>query len=315
MITKLLHILSLLFLTISFTAAYAEDCFKNKDISDCRSKEVHSDANSQPLFADNYSNGHLTTKDDKQEISEWQAGNSTDDSYDGFFTEIYEHYGPKNAQPKADSDYFQSLTKDELKNIWLRWYGLDEEYKDNYKHWHQGDHDINFDNFTSKVKFIPLSKNYLNVKGVCKHHYEYPTSVFGKALKKFNIYKGIKKYTDIRFYSGDDQWFDINQHRDKHYSLTFWDWINTIAIKTKNHTYISHSKPWFYRWNEDVPNNVVEEIFKEGQFELFIELNMLRVNGELMTESEKLEFKVPPKFNLTGVVKVDNVEELRACFE
>jgi uncharacterized protein YecT (DUF1311 family) len=36
------------------------------------------------------------------------------DSFDKVFSEIYEYFGPKNAQPKADSDYFKSLTKDEL---------------------------------------------------------------------------------------------------------------------------------------------------------------------------------------------------------
>jgi len=230
------------------------------------------------------------------------------DSFDEVFSEIYEYYGPKNAQPEADYDYFKSLTKDELKNIW------DKEYKANYQHWHQGDHGTTFDNFTSKVEFVPLRNDYLNVKGACKNHYEYPTNFIGKVLKRLKVYKGKKGYTDIRFYSGDDQWFDINQHKDKHYSLTFWDWINTIAIKTKNHTYISHSTPMAYRWNADVPNNIVEEILKEGQFELFIELNMLRIGGVMMTEADKLEFKVPPKFNLSGIINVDNFEELRGCF-
>jgi hypothetical protein len=69
-----------------------------------------------------------------------------------------------------------------------------------------------------------------------------------------------------------------------------------------------------YRWNADVPNNIVEEILKEGQFELFIELNMLRIGGVMMTEADKLEFKVPPKFNLSGIINVDNFEELRGCF-
>jgi hypothetical protein len=219
-----------------------------------------------------------------------------------FMREMVEHYGPKNAQPKIDTSYIKQLTDDKLQKILLRWYGLDEEFKANHQHWHQGKEDISFENFISKINFAPLDKNYLHVTGVCTKHYEDPTS-------------GRKSYTDIRFYSGDDQWFDINQHNDKTYSITFWDWINTIAIKAKNNTYISHNKPILYRWNKKIPHNVIDEIFKQGQFELYIELNMLRVNGILMTGADKLKYKIPPKFNLAGKVNISNIKELKECFK
>jgi len=232
-----------------------------------------------------------------------------------FMREMVEYYGPKNAQPKIDTSYIKQLTDDKLEKILLRWYGLDEEFKANHQHWHQGNEDISFENFISKINFAPLDKNYLNVTGVCTKHYESPTSFIGKVLKKLKLYSGRKSYTDIRFYSGDDQWFDINQHNDKTYSITFWDWINTIAIKAKNNTYISHNKPRLYRWNDKIPHNVIDEIFKQGQFELYIELNMLRVYGILMTGADKLKYKIPPKFNLAGKVNISNIKELKECFK
>jgi hypothetical protein len=47
-----------------------------------------------------------------------------------------------------------------------------------------------------------------------------------------------------------------------------------------------------------IPNDVVNEMIQEGSFDLYIELNMLRISGILMDESRKLENKIPPKFNL-----------------
>jgi len=236
------------------------------------------------------------------------------DFIDHMLNDMFEIYGPKNSQPQVDPEFIQQMTQEQWTTILKRWYGLDEDYKKNHQHWHQGKEDITFENFTNKVAFAPLHPNYLHVVGECKKRYLPHTSFTGKVLERLNLTNGKRNYEEILFKSFGDQWFDLNHHNNKTFSLTFWDWINTVAIKTTNHTYIHHSKPSTFRWNEPIPNEVVNEMIKEGSFDLYIELNMLRISGILMDEPRKLENKIPPKFNLYGKVSIDNFKDLKSCF-
>ena len=247
-------------------------------------------------------------------ITSFTLADKDPDFIDHMINDIIEIYGPKNAQPKVDPKFINQMSKEQWTSILKRWYGLDEDYINNHQHWHQTKEDITFENFTNKVAFAPLHPNYLHVVGECKKSYLPHTSFTGKVLERFNLTNGKRNYEEILFKSLGDQWFDLNHHNNKTFSLTFWDWINTVAIKTTNHTYIHHSKPSTFRWNEPIPNEVVNEMIKEGSFDLYIELNMLRISGILMDESRKLENKIPPKFNLYGKVRIDNFKDLKSCF-
>ena len=55
--------------------------------------------------------------------------------------------------------------------------------------------------------------------------------------------------SEALLYTDGLKWLDINIGVAHPYSVTLWDWYNTVAIRSGSESFISHSKPTMCRWN------------------------------------------------------------------
>jgi hypothetical protein len=249
-----------------------------------------------------------------------------DDGYtekeERLFEYIYQQYGPKNTQlsvdpkfmmaPRSASEYYKEIN---------RWYGITKE-----PHWHQSEKDKTFENFTSRLQFAPIDPKFSEASVVCKNRYREPRTASEKIVKLLRLSKGkyVRDYNEILFYSDGMRWMDINQapsddgsifNKNYKYSLTLWDWYNTVAIKSGEKYYLSpHRQPSFGRWNEAISNDMVKEIADSAAFNIYIEVNMNRYDGVSMTDDYKRENAIlPPLFNMSGKVIIKNPQVMREC--
>ncbi len=207
---------------------------------------------------------------------------------------IEKTYNPKHSSLTADKTVFDGTSKEILDDVWDRWLNIDEGYLNHHKHWHQVDRgDVTFDNFTTALHFFPADQKFSEVTAVCKKH---PT------------------YNEVLVYSDGKKWFDLNQERLKNYSVTLWEWYNTVAIKSGEETFIEHKTPKVHRWNATVADSLAQEILKTGQFEVYVEGNQSRFSGTMMNKKEKMAKKAFPNLNIKATVAIKNIDDVRDCF-
>ena len=249
-----------------------------------------------------------------------------DDGYtekeERLFEYIYQQYGPKNTQISVDPEFMMTPRSvgEYFKEI-NRWYGITKE-----PHWHQSEKDKTFENFTSRLQFAPIDPKFSEAYVVCKNRNREPRTASEKIVKLLRLSKGkyVKDYNEILFISDGKRWMDINRtssddgsifNQNYKYSLTLWDWYNTVAIKSGGKHYLSpHHQPSMGRWNEAISNDMVEEIADRAAFNIYIEVNMNRYDGMSMTDDYKRENAVlPPLFNMSGKVIIKNPQVMREC--
>ncbi|MDA0831611.1 MAG: hypothetical protein O3A05_10585 [Proteobacteria bacterium] len=222
------------------------------------------------------------------------AAQQTAGESSGHFKEMYESYGPKNSALSVDKSAFDNASTEILDDVWDRWLNIDEGYLNRHTHWHQPDRsDVTFDNFTNALHFFPADQKFSAVTAVCKQR---------------------PHYSELLIYSEGKKWLDVNQERSNSYSVTLWDWYNTVAIKSGNETFIEHSTPKVYRWNAPVAGLLVEEILRTGTFDIYVEGNQYRASGVMMNKVQKETLKAFPNLHLRASVTIQNIDEIRDCF-
>ena len=176
-----------------------------------------------------------------------------------------------------------------------RWLNIDNGYLDRHKHWHQAEGEgITFENFTNVLYFFPVDEKFSTVTAVCKNR---------------------QNYSEILLYSDGKKWLDLNQGGAELYSMTLWDWYDTVAIRSGSQTFIEHRTPKLARWNAPIEGALAEEILRTGTFDIFVEPNQHRHAGVVMSKDEKISSKVRPALNLKATVTIQNVDEVRGCFD
>ena len=170
----------------------------------------------------------------------------------------------------------------------------DEGYLDRHPHWHKEDRsDITFDNFINAFYFFPADSKFSMATAICNKRENYNEIVLVTELGK---------------------WFDLNQGGADEYSVSLWEWYNTVAIRSGNEEFIYHSQPFVYRWNAPIPETLADEILRTGGFEIYVESNQYRSMGIMMDKEWKEENKVFPNLNLKANVTIQNINEVRTCF-
>lgn len=203
-------------------------------------------------------------------------------------SEIIQYYGPKNTALFADESV---ALPQSVKDGWL-----DPESK---PHWHKADRsDITFENFVASNYFAEADHVFQKSNISCKRRS--PSSTYG-----------INH--EILFSVDGTKWLDLNAHGDGSYSVTLWDWYNTVAISSGDQTFISHGKPALGRWNHEVPRSLIRQIFEADRFEIFVEPNPYRVNGMLWDRDFKLESGMMPITNLRSSVKFSTPKSILPC--
>ena len=174
------------------------------------------------------------------------------------------------------------------------WYGIDGAPMAYKPHWHAEDrHDQTFKSFVTRNYFVPVDKVFETPEVVCR---------------KFS------NRSEILLYSNGKKWLDFNQHDTwTPYSLTLWEWYNTVAIKSGNIEFISHGIPSMARWNEEIPKELIEAILSTGKFEIYVEPNPYRVSGMMMTQEDKREYGIFPNLNLFGSVEINLTTDVKTC--
>ena len=206
----------------------------------------------------------------------------------------YTTNGPKHSALSVDSFAFENSPKKLVEEVWDRWLNIDEGYLNRHTHWHKPDRgDITFDNFTNSLHFFPADKKFSEVTAVCK--------------KRSN-------FNELLLYTDGQKWFDLNQERSNNYSVTLWEWYNTVAIKSGGVTFIEHRTPRVHRWNARIESSLANEILKTGKFEVYVEGNQSRSDGVMMNKVYKKTNQVFPNLNLRAAVTIQNIEEVRGCF-
>ena len=206
------------------------------------------------------------------------------------FEEIWDWYGRKNYAIYADVNDLENTPKEVLDDVIDEWLNIGSGYLSKDKHWHKEDRsDITFDNFINSLYFFKADSEFSSVTAVCKNH--------GR---------------QILISSARGQFMDINQGP---YSITLWDYYNTVAIKSGGEKFISHSKPILFRWNDSVSEALINEILETGKVELYVEPNLYRVDGIMRSKQEKTEYEIPPNLNIKANIKIENIEDVRECFK
>ena len=209
--------------------------------------------------------------------------------------EIASWYGPMNSAMYVNKEFFDNAPPEVVRDVFDRWFNIDEGYLDSHPHWHKEDRsDVTFENFTSSFYFFPADAKFSTVTAVCKNR---------------------QNYSEILLNTDQGKWFDLNQGGANDFSVSLWEWYNTVAIKSGNETFIHHSKPRVYRWNAAIPETLANEILRTGEFEIFVESNQYRSMGIMMNKTDKEKYKVFPNLNLKAAVTIQNIDEVRGCFD
>lgn len=206
----------------------------------------------------------------------------------------YPTNGPKHSALTVDKVAFDNSPQGVIEEVWDRWLNIDEGYLNRHTHWHKPDRaDVTFENFTKSLHFFPADKKFSEVTAVCK--------------KRSN-------YNELLLYTDGKNWFDLNQEPSNRYSVTLWEWYNTVAIKSGEHTFIEHRTPTVHRWNAPITSSLADEILKTGELEVYVEGNQSRSDGIMMNKREKKAKQVFPNLNLRTTVTIQNIDEVRGCF-
>lgn len=214
---------------------------------------------------------------------------------DDFLREMAHWYGPKNYAMHTNKEYFNAAPSEVVQDIFDRWLNIDEGYLERHPHWHKEDRsDITFENFTNAFYFFPADSKFSMVTAICNKRENYNEIVLVTELGK---------------------WFDLNQGRADKYSVSLWEWYNTVAIRSGSEEFIDHSKPFVYRWNAPISKILADEILRTGRFEIYVESNQYRSMGIMMDKKWKEENKVFPNLNLKANVTIQNIDEVRGCFD
>ncbi len=211
------------------------------------------------------------------------------------FLEIWNWYGPQNSALYADENAYKNTPTAVLDDIFDRWFNISDGYLSRHKHWHKDDRsDVTFENFTKSFYFFPADKKFSSVTAVCKNR---------------------STYNEILVFTNGVKWLDLNQGGIYPYSVTLWDWYNTVAIKSDDQTFIEHFKPTMYRWNASVSASIMEAILRTGKFEIYVEGNPYRSGGMILSKKDKQEYEAFPNLNLKASVTIENIDEVRNCFD
>jgi|GEM_PF-1835685 len=206
-------------------------------------------------------------------------------------SEIIQYYGPQNTALYADESVEYPLSAKE------RW--LDPESK---PHWHKADRsNITFENFVVSNYFADADPVFQKSNLSCKWRSSSPPN-------------GVTH--EMLFSIDGTKWLDLNAHRDGSYSVTLWDWYNTVAIKSGNETFISHGKPKTGRWNEIIPGSLIKQIFETERFDIYVETNPYRVGGMMWDRDykiSKIENGMRPIPNLRTSVEFSTPKDSVGC--
>jgi len=152
----------------------------------------------------------------------------------------YSTNGPKHLALSVDKVAFDNSSQEIIQEVWDRWLNIDEGYLNRHTHWHKPDRaDITFENFTKSLHFFPADKKFSEVTAVCN--------------KRSN-------YNELLLYTDGHKWLDLNQERSNKYSVTLWEWYNTVAIKSGEQTFIEHRTPKVHRWNAPITPSLADAI-------------------------------------------------------
>ena len=210
-------------------------------------------------------------------------------------SEVSQSYDVKNSALSVSEVGFESAPPVIVADVNDRWLNIDNGYLHRHKHWHQaGGEGITFENFTNALYFFPADKKFSSVTAVCKNR---------------------QNYSEILLYSDGKKWLDLNQGGAELYSMTLWDWYDTVAIRSGSQTFIEHGTPKLARWNARIEGALAEEILRTGTFDIFVEPNQYRHAGVVMSKDEKISSKVRPALNLKATVTIQNADEVRGCFD
>jgi hypothetical protein len=210
-------------------------------------------------------------------------------------SEVSQSYDLKNSALSVSEVGFEGAPPVIVADVNDRWLNIDNGYLDRHKHWHQEEGEgITFENFTNVLYFFPVDEKFSTVTAVCKNR---------------------QNYSEILLYSDGKKWLDLNQGGAELYSMTLWDWYDTVAIRSGSQTFIEHRTPKLARWNAPIEGALAEEILRTGTFDIFVEPNQHRHAGVVMSKDEKISSKVRPALNLKATVTIQNVDEVRGCFD
>jgi hypothetical protein len=235
-----------------------------------------------------------TAQVEEEEVKPPETAQEESGLSDAFLREMAHWYGPKNYAMHTNKEYFRAAPSEVVQDIFDRWLNIDEGYLDRHPHWHKEDRsDITFDKFINAFYFFPADSKFSMATAICNKRENYNEIVLVTELGK---------------------WFDLNQGGADGYSVSLWEWYNTVAIRSGNEEFIHHSKPVVYRWNAPIPKTLADEILRTGQLEIYVEGNQYRSIGIMMDKQTKEKNKVFPNLNLKANVTIQNIDEVRDCF-
>jgi len=235
-----------------------------------------------------------TAQVEEEEVRRLDSAQEGGGLSDDFIREMAHWYGPKNYAMHTNKEYFNAAPAEVIQKIFDRWLNIDEGYLDRHPHWHREDRsDITFDNFINAFYFFQADSKFSTATAICNKR---------------------ENYNEIVLITELGKWFDLNQGGADGYSVSLWEWYNTVAIRSGNEDFIHHSKPFVYRWNASIPETLADEILRTGGFEIYVESNQYRSMGIMMDKEWKEENKVFPNLNLKANVIIQNIDEVRNCF-
>lgn len=211
------------------------------------------------------------------------------------FESIWDWNGRKNFSIYVDANDFENTPKEVLNDVIDKWLNIDSGYLSKHKHWHKEDRsDITFENFINSLHFFKADSEFSRVTAVCKNR---------------------KDWSEILISSARGKFMDLNQGGMDPYSITLWDYYNTVAVKSGGEKFIRHRTPAMFRWNSAVSEALIKEILGTGKLELYVEPNLYRVGGTMTTKQEKIEYKIFPNLNIKANIKIENIDDVRDCFK
>jgi len=125
--------------------------------------------------------------------------------------------------------------------------------------------ELTYSEFTLGNSFSPIDESYLELEAKCRKSYDE---------------RNKKKYYEILLYSQGRHIFDFNKHFTSNlvgrknlklpfYSLSVWNWFDTLAIKTKKNKFMTNTDQRTMRRNELIPKGLFDDIIKYGKFKIY----------------------------------------------
>ena len=125
--------------------------------------------------------------------------------------------------------------------------------------------ELTYSEFTLGNSFSPIDESYLELEAKCRKSYDE---------------RNQKKYYEVLFYSKGKHVFDLNKHFKSNlvgrknlkvpfYSLSVWNWFDTLAIKTQKHKFMTNTAQKTMRRNELIPEGLFSDIVRYGKFKVY----------------------------------------------